>query len=127
MKINSLEEACTLRGYDINTALPDVSKMPEKLARSSKSFTSLEIISEASWQGKEPDWNNWDERKWYPVWDMEVDDNNPTGFRFDGSDLAYTDTVTGSGSRLCFPSKEDSDFHAEKFIDLFRDVIKIAK
>lgn len=127
MKINSLQEACEKLGYDINNVLPDVSKMPEKKQRSTIAFAALDVISEAAREGKEPDWNDRGQRKWFAWWDMEVDDNNPTGFRFLVSTYSYAYSITGSGSRLCFFSEEDCKFHAEKFIDLYRDMMVIPK
>jgi hypothetical protein len=98
MQPKTFEEACKARGYDPATVLPDVSKFPEKHQKAMIAYSKLIIITEAINEGKEPDWNDSDEYKWYPWMDMEVDDNNPSGFRFYAA--FYDFYVYGLGRRL---------------------------
>ena len=123
----TFEEACASRGYDSATVLPDVSKFPVKHQKAITAYAMLVIIAESINEGHEPDWNDRSERKWIPWFDMEVDKNNPSGFRCDGADYDYTATSSAGGSRLCFRSEESCEYAATKFIDLWRDMMVILK
>ena len=46
-----------------------------------------------------------------------------SGFGFDGSDFNFTVTHTPVGSRLCFKTKEQSDYCATQFIDLYKQFL----
>lgn len=121
----TFEEACSLRGYDAATILPDVSAYPEKHQRSITAFAKLIIITEAINNGREPEWNNDEEEKWYPLWDMEMDQKNPSGFRLYDARYGYAVAYTAGGSRLYYRTKEDCEYSATQFIDLWRDMMII--
>lgn len=123
MKIESFKKACELQGYDPN-ARPDVSMLPARYQKSTVATFELGVISEAS-RKKDPDWNDSDEWKWVPVFDMEKDENNPTGFRFYGSGFAGAYSCSSGGSRICFDTEEESDYHGRQHIGLFRDAMVI--
>lgn len=128
MQVESFEKACELRGYDVNTVLPDVSNYPTKHQKAVLAFAKLVIINEAMNEGKEFDWNDDDEYKYYPWFDMEFHKkNNPSGFRFYASVCDYSATLTFGGSRLCFFTREDAKFAGEHFVDLYRDICVIEK
>lgn len=123
----TFEEACASRGYDAATVLPDVSKYPEKHQKALIANAKMIIITEDINEGKEPDWNDRDELKWYPWWDMEVDANNPSGFRFDAAGFAFTTSHSAGGSRLCYRTKKACEYSAKQFYDLWRDMMVIPK
>lgn len=127
MNIESFEVGCEKLGLDPATCRPDVSTVPEKYQRAITATFEMYIICEASREGKEPDWNDSNERKWTPWFDMEVDENNPSGFRFDGSYYGYTDTYSAGGSRLCYRTENESDWHAKKHLEKYRDMMVIPR
>jgi hypothetical protein len=128
MQVESFEKACELRGYDAANILPDVTKFPSKHQKAIIAFAMLVIINEAMNEGKELDWNDDDEYKYYPWFDMEYHKkNNPSGFRFDVTIYGITATYTGGGSRLCFFTREDAKFAGEHFVDIYRDICVIDK
>jgi len=127
MKIESFEMACDRLGLDPEKCLPDVSNMPEKHRGALIAAAKLYIITEASWEGKEPNWNDGDEEKWFPWFDMEVDKNNPSGFRFGVTGYADTYALAGSGSRLCFRTDSEADYHGRQHVELYREMMVIAK
>lgn len=127
MKINSFEEACEKLGLDPNTCLPDVSGMPAKLQPATIATAKMYIITEAANEGKEFDWNDRSQYKWFAWFDMEVDKNNPTGFRFYVTNCTRTLTRTGLGSRLCFFSDEDAEFHGRQHEAIYRDMMVTPK
>jgi hypothetical protein len=114
MKIESYEHGCQLLGHDPVAIMPDVSKVPEKYQAAYIAEHKLTIICEASRENVEIDWNTYQQYKWRPWFDMD----NP-GFRFDDSGCTSAYTISTGGSRICFLSKNDSDWHAKRHLDLF--------
>lgn len=123
--ITSFEQACQIRGYDPEKCLPDVSMYPEKHQTAVIAAAKLFIINEAVNEGHEFDWSDYDEYKWYPWFDMEVTEENPSGFRFDGAccDLVLSDV----GSRLCYRTKAAAEHAGRTFIDIYRELMVMKK
>jgi hypothetical protein len=124
MQIESFEKGCEIMGYD-PAQKPIVAHLPAIHQKAVTSAYELFVISEASWkgEGKEPDYDNESERKWEPIFYLKKDKSNPSGFRFDGSICVDVFTNAASGSRLCYPSRADSDWHAQRHEGLYRDVL----
>ncbi len=133
MRPNSFEHACQVKGYDPVKILPDVSMMPASLGQAVLNFIMLVIITEAMNYNEdtkeqwEPDWNDGDQEKWVPWFDMEVDNRNPSGFRFDDSRYDYTVTSSTGGSRLCYQNSEDAEYAGTTFTELFRGMMVLPK
>lgn len=119
-QIASFEQAC--EALNIATTLPDVSALPEKHQKAIISHYKLIIIAQALNEGWEPDWNNWEERKYYPWFDLEnYDKENTSGFGFSYGGYGNSRTSTDVGSRLCFKSWELAKYAGEIFIDLYKE------
>jgi hypothetical protein len=71
-------------------------------------------------EGWVPDWNNSSEWKYYPWFYL-----NSPGFRFYGSYYSFANANAGSGSRLCFRTRESSDHAGKKFLSLWRDLMTL--
>lgn len=81
-------------------------------------YKKLKVVSEAINQGWTPDWSNANQRKWTPWFNLS------SGFGFGVSFYVCDGSDANAGSRLCFESKEKSDFAGTQFIDLYRDFLK---
>jgi hypothetical protein len=128
MEIKSFEEACAARGYDPAAILPDMSAMPVRHQAALQATAKLYIIAEALNEGWEPDWDDDGQYKYYPWFDLEVHKkNNPTGFRFYGSRYDYSGTYSTGGSRLCFRTRELSDYAGKTFVELYRNMMVLPK
>ncbi|ODS87272.1 MAG: hypothetical protein ABS44_11690 [Chryseobacterium sp. SCN 40-13] len=115
-KVKSFEDACQLLG--IKTTLPEVSMLPVNHQKAIIAHYKLVIIAEAINEGWKPNWDNWDERKYYPWFDLEGSSSG-SGFSFGDYDRwLATSTV---GSRLCFKSYELAKYVGQTFIDLYKD------
>ncbi|MEI7424468.1 MAG: hypothetical protein WCK18_20370, partial [Prolixibacteraceae bacterium] len=68
-----------------------------------------------------PDWNNTDQRKWWPYFNLS------SGFGFSYSFFGYGYASTFVGSRLCFETSEKSNYAANQFIDLYKEFLTISK
>lgn len=76
------------------------------------------MVAKAINKGWEPDWNNSNQYKWWPYFDLS------SGFGFSYSDYGYGGTDTSaSGSRLCFESEDKSEYAATQFIEIYKQFL----
>jgi len=113
---------CKILGYDPLTIIPDLSRMPSDLQKPVRSFIRLLVGTAAKRGNHKFDYQNRDEEKWYPWWDMEKDENNPSGFRLD--DALCDDTDSLVGARLSLRDEKEVREVAEEYIDDYRNVMK---
>ena len=119
--ITTFKQACKKKGIDPIKAIPDVSMFPEEHQKALIATAKLIIINEVlnmndkgeSWK---PNWNNYDEYKYYPWFYL-----NTPGFRF--LDSGYADAGSYVGSRLCYRTRALAKHAAEKFGDLYKDLM----
>lgn len=116
-KIKSYEDACKHLGLDPDEQLP-YKKPSTKRQRVANARMNLDIIAEALQNGWSPDWNNRDEKKWWPWFEWKK-----SGFAFSLSDCDLWFTRSTVSSRLCFPTEAVSDFFGKQFIDLHNEVL----
>lgn len=101
MKIASYNTACKKLKIDPVKSLPKVTGVPKMHKAAILATFQLFIICQASWAGVKIDWNNSDQFKWRPWWDMERTNTNPSGFQFNDSNYTNTNTnSTGSSQQL---------------------------
>jgi len=111
--IKTFEDACEeldLNANDFITA----NCLPDEIA-----YKKLKVIIMAVNQGWIPDWNNDNQRKWWPYFNLS------SGFGFSCSYYGYDDTSTAVGSRLCFETEEKSNYVAKQFLDLYKEFLTI--
>lgn len=107
-RVKSFEDACDVLGIDPEDVFDDCIDASDEIA-----FKKLKVIVKALNEGWIPNWNNSDQRKWYPWFYMD-----DPGFRFFDSLCGLLFTVVGS--RLCFASEEISNYAGNQFIDLYK-------
>jgi hypothetical protein len=118
-KVKNFAEACQV--LNIKQSLPDVSSLPEKHQKAILAHYQLVIIAEALNDGWKPNWNDLYEYKYYPWFDVEADDKNPSGLGLSSDGCGATASTTHVGSRLCFKSRELAEYAGEKFQELYTD------
>lgn len=122
--IKTFEDACKALKLDSVKCVPDVSGMPEKHQKAAIASCKLMIVAEALNEGWTPDWNNFDEVKYWPWFDMETyDGSSSPGFSLRDFDGGHD--LSAVGSRLCFKSSELARYAGTQFIDLYRDYFVI--
>ena len=121
-QIKTFEEAC--KALKIEAVLPDVSMIPEKEQKAIIAHYKLTVIARALNEGWFPDWDNDDEYKYYPWFNMD-DSGAPLGFSFNAYDYDYTGTSVGA--RLCYKSSELARYAGKTFEDLYREYMVIEK
>lgn len=97
--------------------VPDFSNLPADMRKHFEAQYKMIVIAEALNEGWMPDWNNYNEYKYYPWFEM-----SPSSFAFYGSGYDTALARAGSGSRLKFRTRELSEYAAKQFIDIWKDI-----
>ncbi len=109
--IRSFEDACKALDIDPDAVCSDVDTSDEI------AYKKLKKIIQAINQGWGPDWDNTNQRKWYPWFRLS------SGFGFDGSDCGFDYSVARVGSRLCFESEEKANYAGKQFLQLYKEFL----
>lgn len=114
-RVKSFEDACQVLG--ISTNVPEVKGLPRKHQKAIIANYKLIIIAEALNEGWKPNWQDSDEYKYYPWFDM----SNPAGVGYSYTHNAASYTTAVMGSRLCLKNRELAIYFGQTFTDLFND------
>lgn len=114
-RVKSFEDACQVLG--ISTNVPEVKGLPRKHQKAIIANYKLIIIAEALNEGWKPNWQDSDEYKYYPWFDM----SNPAGVGYSSTDDAASYASASFGSRLCLKNRELAIYFGQTFTDLFND------
>lgn len=114
-RVKSFEDACQVLG--ISTNVPEVKGLPRKHQKAIIANYKLIIIAEALNEGWKPNWQDSDEYKYYPWFDM----SNPAGVGYSYTNHAASYTIASVGSRLCLKNRELAIYFGQTFTDLFND------
>ena len=79
----------------------------------------LIVIAKALNEGWQPDWSNGQWDKWYPWFKMDAS-SSAGRFSFRAADALFS--YSGVGSRLCFKSRELSNYAGKQFEDIYKKV-----
>lgn len=120
-KITTIEECFQLKGLDINI-MPDVSMLPERFQKAQIALFKLHVAAEVVNDGWEPDYTNWDQTKYQPVFEVNATDEKKSGVGLSYCDYDgwLTDSVVGI--RLCFEDRDTAIFFGETFKNLYEDL-----
>lgn len=106
-RVKTFEDACIVLGLqptEITCAYDSADD---------QAYKKLKAIISALNEGWKPDWNNTNQPKYYPWFELQG------GFRLHY--VAYDCTYSSVGSRLCFKSRELAQYAATQFADLYKD------
>ena len=101
----------TKRIYDMSVTSPATE---DELA-----YKQLKLIIKVINEGWMPDWNNTNQKKWFPYFALS------SGFGFSYSYYYYSNAHTSVGSRLCFKSEELSTYVGNQFLNLYEQFLTI--
>ena len=116
-KIKSYEDACKTLNLD-PAALPAVDNLPEKDRKSIVAYYKLTVIIRALNEGWEPNWQDWDEYKYFNWFYIDS-----AGFACAFADRTVADTNALIGSRLCFKNDTLARYARETFKGLYLDYL----
>lgn len=111
--IKTFADACEALGLPIDETvhiLPDDSI-------DEQAYKKLKIINRAINQDWTPDWNNSNQYKWWPYFNLS------SGFGFSDTFYYYDLTGTRVGSRLCFESKEKAEYAGKQFLSIYKEFL----
>lgn len=114
-RVKSFEDACQVLG--ISTNVPEVKGLPRKHQKAIIANYKLIVIAEALNEGWKPNWQDSDEYKYYPWFDM----SNPAGVGYSYTNYTASITYASFGSRLCLKNRELAIYFGQTFTDLFND------
>lgn len=114
-RVKSFEDACQVLG--ISTNVPEVKGLPRKHQKAIIANYKLIVIAEALNEGWKPNWQDSDEYKYYPWFDM----SNPAGVCYSYTAYTASSTDASFGSRLCLKNRELAIYFGQTFTDLFND------
>lgn len=114
-RVKSFEDACQVLG--ISTNVPEVKGLPRKHQKAIIANYKLIVIAEALNEGWKPNWQDSDEYKYYPWFDM----SNPAGVGYSYTYITASNTYATIGSRLCLKNRELAIYFGQTFTDLFND------
>jgi hypothetical protein len=113
-EIKTFEDACA--ELDINPqAVYFGNDTPDEIA-----YKKLKIVIKAINQGWTPDWNNSNQYKYYPYFEVL---SSGFGFSTTGYDYDYSGTIATVGSRLCFESSEKAKYAGKQFLQLYNEFL----
>ena len=124
-QIKTFEDACKALNIDATAIMPNFDVFPEKHRKAMTAHAKLIIIAEALNEGWQPDWNNSDQWKYYPWFEVEADEQRPAGFGFSYAYYGLWHSCTNVGSRLCFKSRELALYAGKEFGQLYIDYFLI--
>lgn len=105
-----------------NISTEDFEKKVKDLSNDEKAYVQLKHIVSALNEGWTPDWENYDEWKHYPWFDM--DDSSSSGrFSFFCSDDQSALSIVGS--RLCYKSRDLCRYAVETFLEIYKEFFTI--
>jgi hypothetical protein len=122
--IKTFEDACAALQLS-PTALPDFSMMPEKHQKALLAHAKLIIVAEALNAGWQPNWNDTDEYKYVPWFEIDASEDKPSGFGFSGSYCDFWYSGARVGSRLCFRTRDLALYAGKQFEELYKDYFLI--
>lgn len=123
-KVKNYEDVCKIDGVDPIKSLPyPEATNPEEIAVNN--FAKAIRINRVLNEGWQPDWNNWDEYKYYPWFDMQSKAGLGSGFSCFGYCCDYS--LSGVGARLVFKTRALAEFAGKTFLDVYRGFMVIEK
>jgi hypothetical protein len=112
-RVKTFNDACKVLDIDPD-GIVDESEESDEIA-----YKKLKVIVRALNEGWEANWDDGNQRKWYPWWYM-----NQPGFRLDDVRCVGT-RIRHVGSRLVFKTEELAKHAADYFSGLYSDLYEL--
>ncbi|WP_157474625.1 hypothetical protein [Dyadobacter sp. Leaf189] len=117
-RVKSYEDACRL--LQIKPAqLSEFTVVPREFRAPTYAFHRLCVIAKALNEGWEPDWDNNNQYKYYPWFDMRSKSAGGSGFSF--YDSYCVSSFATVGSRLVFRTDELARYAGTQFLEIYRE------
>ncbi|MGQ0740187.1 MAG: hypothetical protein ACT4OJ_14140 [Bacteroidota bacterium] len=110
-RVKTWEDACHVVGLAQHQEEDRLSKHN----KSELAYAKLCTIAKALNEGWEPDWTKPSQYKYYPWFEL----SSGSGLSYD--DFDYLSSYSVVGSRLCFKSRELTEYAAKQFISIYQE------
>ena len=123
-KVKSYEDVCKIKGIDPVKSLP----FPEAKTDEEKAingFTKITRTIDVLNEGWKPNWNNWEERKYYPWFDLETDEAAGSGVGFSCNGFGFVYSYSIVSSRLVLKSRELVEHIVKYFLEDYKAFMTI--
>lgn len=100
---------------EYNISIEQFNLANKDLSKDEKAYKILKMLANILNEGWEPNWDNNNEYKYFPYFNM-----SSSGFRVDGCD--HWATFSSVCSRLCFKSSELAKYAGTQFEDIYKDL-----
>lgn len=114
-RIKSYEDACAELGIE---PINEAEMLSNGFRQDEIDRRKLETITYVFNDNEYVDWNNSDQRKYYPWFKFEG-----SGFAFFGTYCAYSFAHAGCAFRLCFKRDADARYAGQQFLELYKSII----
>ena len=111
-RIKTFDDACEEQGID-RYQDKFIKGEPDDIA-----FQKLKVIARALNQEWKPNWNDSNQKNWYPCFCINI-----PGFCLRYSRYVCDFTYMLCGSRLCYETEELSNYAATQFLDLYNNLL----
>jgi len=111
-KVKNFKDILKLSGKTLKEILPYQKPIAENQVKLN-ALAKIQLIEEVLNQGWKPTWNNFNEYKYYPYFELQK-----VGFAFDGSAYGFQ---YYDGAVACYQNKKISDFVGKTFISEYRE------
>lgn len=124
-RIKEFSDACEELGIKTHGDAFRILKLPRTLLadipieQCDDDFLELQIKVKALNEKWEADYNNGNQRKWFPVFKW-----NGSAFVFSISNFVYDHADASCGARLALASEELSDYSGRQWIELYNKILK---
>lgn len=112
----SFKDLCAIKGVKQASILP-FKKAKGTFQEGLNAFAKLSFIRDTFCNGWEADWNNRDQRKWFPWFEFG------SGFAFSLTHYVSWATCTYGGSRLCFENEKTAEHVGRTFIKEYNEFL----
>jgi hypothetical protein len=114
-RIKTIEDVLAEYGFTLEEFRNKFASLDED----EKAYKLLKWMVSVLNEGWEPDWNDSNQAKYYPYFNM----GGSSGFRL--CDFDDWRSLSNVGSRLCFKSKELALYAGERFVELYKQFMTI--
>jgi hypothetical protein len=108
-EIKTMSDVYRVNGITKLTTLPETKE---------RYYENLILVAKALNGNWNPDWNDMNDYKWYPYFQLS------SALRFSDTDYYFGFTDTLIGSRLCFKNKHIAEYAGKTFIEQYEKIMK---
>jgi hypothetical protein len=117
--IKTFEDACERLRLDPSN-LPNLSALPKRFKKGLYAYYKLMVIFEAINDGWIPDFENKNQCKFFPIFEI-----NPSGMNFSQCKNSSIYNLAKTSSFLCCGNQDKSVYISSQFTELFKDYLLI--